>query len=80
MMTVRETYRITVEPGANPGKAAMRMAKFIVDRWLPSNAGGVHVMITPPLADSLLPFFQRPKPTVVSVDTHRDHPIITEIR
>ena len=80
MMTVRETYRITVEPGANPGKAAMRMAKFIVDRWLPSNAGGVHVMITPSLCISLLPFFERTKPTEISVDTHHNHPIITEIR
>ena len=80
MMTVRETYRITVEPGTNPGMAAMRMAKFIVDRWLPDNSGGVHVMITPLLANSLLLLFQRPKPTVVSVDTHGDRPIITEIR
>jgi hypothetical protein len=77
-VTTHEVYNITATPGANPQHAAARLASYIVNRWMPGNAGGVHVLITPKLASILLQFFARPKPTVLEVNTVGLTPVITE--
>lgn len=48
---------MTLHPGANPAKAASRAAQYIVNRWMPGNAGGVHLMVTPRLAQALLTIY-----------------------
>ncbi len=65
----QEVYRVTTKPGGRPDLAAMRLAVYIVDRWLPDHAGGVHILITPTLAEAVLPFFTRPRPVTLVVDT-----------
>ncbi len=46
-------YTISLKPGANTAIAASKLAHFIVERWVPGNAGGVHVLITPRIAETL---------------------------
>lgn len=46
-------YTVELKPGANVDAAASRLAKLIIDRWMPGNAGGVHILLTPRLAGSL---------------------------
>lgn len=79
MTTQHEVYTVTVQPGDNAKRAAVRMARYVVQRWMPGNAGGVHVFATPQLATLLLPFFTRPKPTTLRVDTMGLTPVLTEI-
>lgn len=77
-MIVRETYDVTVTPGNNAKKASIRMAHYIVQRWMPDNAGGVHMLAGAQLAGLLLPFFERVKPTKLRVDTTDNRPVISE--
>ena len=77
-MTARETDVVTVAPGANPDRAAARLARYIVDRWMPGNAGGIHLVATPRMASVLLQFFQRQQPTDLVVDTRGLVPVIRE--
>ena len=51
-------YVMTLHPGQRPEIAAAKAARYIVDRWMPNNAGGVHVMMTPRLAKALLAIYQ----------------------
>jgi hypothetical protein len=73
-----ESYTVTVTPGPNAQHAAARLAKYIINRWMPGNAGGIHVMVTPQMAESLLPFFQRKANTILTVDTMGTVPEIRE--
>lgn len=51
-------YTLTLKPGANAHRAADQAAAYVVNRWLPNNAGGVHILITPRLAKALLSMLQ----------------------
>jgi hypothetical protein len=77
--TVHEVYRVTITPGERPDLAALRMAKYIINRWMPDHAGGVVILLAPRLASLLQHFFTRPAATEVSVDTRGITPVITEI-
>ena len=79
MSTVHERYRVTVQPGKNAEAAAARLARLVVQRWMPGNGGGVHVFCTPNLAALLIQFFQREKSTTIEIDTDGITPVITEI-
>jgi hypothetical protein len=66
-------YTMTLHPGRNPAGAADKAARYIVDRWMPGNAGGVHVMITPRLAKALYTIYsEATKPVYIRV-TIRGH-------
>ncbi len=58
-------YIMTLHPGANPAKAAARAAQYIINRWLPNNAGGIHLMVMPRLAQALLTIYSE-----MSKETH----------
>ena len=76
---IEKPYKVKIEPGPNPEKAATRLATYIVNRWMPGNVGGVHIMLTPQLTKSLLPFFQRGEPTTIGVAIIRNRPVIKEL-
>jgi hypothetical protein len=66
-------FTITLTPGPNIGKAAAKAAAYVVDQWLPDNAGGVHVMVTTRLAATFLKLYQEAKGPVkvrVSLENH----------
>ncbi len=54
-------YIMTLHPGNNPAKAAARAAQYIINRWMPNNAGGIHLMVTPRLATALLTIYREMK-------------------
>ena len=60
-------------------KSAIKLAKIVIDRCMPHNAGGVHVIMMPKLAETLLPFFARKTDTKLKVDTNGSVPLITEV-
>lgn len=82
MIQNKEQYSIVVHPGANIHAASSRMARIIVDRWLPNNAGGIHLLMTPKVAQRLLPIFERAnklkRDVQVDINTLGMIPIITE--
>lgn len=51
-------YIMTLHPGPNAAAAAKRAATYIMDRWLPDNAGGIHVLVTPKLTAKLAQFYE----------------------
>lgn len=73
-----EIYEVTVSPGHNPENASLKLAHYIINRWLPGNAGGVHFMLDRKMANSLLQFFQRSKNTTLIINTMDNVPVITE--
>lgn len=79
----REVYRVTIHHSCNSGPAAERLARVIIDRWMPGNGGGVLVLLGPQLLCVLLPFFLKAKlqrrDVTISVDTTDPQPVITEI-
>jgi hypothetical protein len=79
MSQKRETYLLRAKPGKSPQTAAEKMSRYIIDRWIPGNAGGAHVLMGPGLTKLLLQFFKRPTPTKLRVDTRGSKPVITEI-
>lgn len=79
MSTVRATYRVTATPGQNAERAAASLARYVIDRWMPGNAGGVRVFGVPQLCALLLPFFQRDKATILEVDTRGITPVVKEV-
>ncbi len=46
----RQPYTMTLTPGRNADACANRAARYVIDRWLPDNAGGIHLMVTSRLA------------------------------
>jgi hypothetical protein len=52
-------FTITMHPGANVQRASAQLARLIIDRWMPDNAGGVHMLINPRLASSLSALWQQ---------------------
>lgn len=71
--------KIRITPGANPDKASLRLATLIVNKWMPGNAGGVHVICTPQLSKLLHQFFVRSKQTDIAVSFNGITPVISEI-
>lgn len=70
-----EPYVITLTPGGNHEDAAARCARYIVNRWLPGNAGSVHLMVTPRLAGVLLTIYrQMEEPTRIRVTVQNNIP------
>jgi hypothetical protein len=59
MSVVREVYDIRLEPGANVEKAVAKLSKYIIDRWMPDNAGGIVVMQGPALCELIYPIWRR---------------------
>jgi len=62
-------YKIKVTPGQNPKIAAEKLSRLIIDKAMPRNAGGVHVLCGPGLTSLLIPFFERNKSTVLLIDS-----------
>lgn len=83
-MTSREVYRVTMKPGGNTEKGVVKLARYIVDRWMPGNAGGVHVLATPALCQLLHPLWLRVqgegRAMQLEVDTRSGRPVISEVR
>lgn len=52
------SYVITLNPGVKSGEAAKKAATYIIDRWMPNNRGGVHVLVTPRLTAQLFKFWE----------------------
>lgn len=79
----REVYRVTIHPGRNVELAVARLARLIIDRWLPGHAGGVVLIAGPQLCQLLHPLFlksERERRSItISVDTTDPRPVITEI-
>lgn len=60
MTVVRfDPYTLTLTPGPNADRAAERAARYIIDTWMPGNAGGVHLMVTPRIKAALLAIYQK---------------------
>jgi hypothetical protein len=79
----REIYIITLHPGRRAEEATARLAKAIIDRWMPNHAGGAPLLIGPGLCQLLHPFFQkanqRNRDVMLRIDTTDTRPVITEI-
>lgn len=79
----REVYRITIHPGPNTMQATARLAKVIIDRWLPGHAGGAVILSGPQLCQLLHPIFVRAErlrcEVTLQVDTSSGRPVITEL-
>lgn len=70
-------FTMTLNPGPHAGKAAAKAAEYVVDQWLPDNAGGVHVMVTPRLAMTFLKLYQETKgPVKVRVSLENNIPLL----
>jgi hypothetical protein len=57
----REPYTITLKPGANVAAASKKCAEYIINTWLPNNAGGVHFMLTPKLTLTIYEIYKNIK-------------------
>lgn len=79
----REVYRVTIHPGRNTMDATARLARLIIDRWMPGHAGGVVVLAGPQLCQLLHPLFIKAERIrrciVLCVDTRTKRPVITEV-
>lgn len=71
-------FCVTLDPGNNVPQASMRLAKLIVDRWMPGNAGGVHLLVTPQMAKSLAAIWPHDRPKTLRVEIVGNRPVITE--
>jgi hypothetical protein len=60
-VTVRQfdPYTITLHPGKNAEAVAGKVARYIVDQWMPGNAGGVHLIVTPRLTKCLVEIYKK---------------------
>lgn len=78
----REVYRVTIHPGRNIEQAVARLARLIIDRWMPGHAGGVVVIAGPQLCAILRPFFIKAergcRNITIIVDTTETRPVIME--
>lgn len=63
-----DPYVITLTPGKTPERAAKECARYILNRWLPNNAGGVHLLAGPRLTKALETIYRTmPGPTEIRV-------------
>ncbi len=70
-------YVMTLRPGPNAEQAAERAARYIIDTWMPGNAGGVHLMVTPRLTKALLAIYTAAKgPVRVRVSLDGNVPLL----
>ncbi len=78
-----DPYTIEVKPGGNASMAAKRASKYVIDRWMPRNAGGVHVLMGSHLTATFESFFAlanrhgRPVDIRVTFENHR--PVLTVV-
>ena len=63
----KDPYELTLTPGANIEAAAAKVAKYIVNRWMPNNAGGIHMLVTPKIAAVLLELYKSVNATKISI-------------
>lgn len=79
---IREVYRVTIHPGRNTMEATSRLARLIIDRWMPGHAGGVVLLAGSQLCQLLHPLFVKAerirRDIVLCVDTRSSRPVITE--
>lgn len=77
-----QPYTMTLKPGRNPDKAAAGATKYIVEAWLPGNAGGALLMVGPRLMDVLLQLYERAalerRPIKIRVESRGNRPYISE--
>lgn len=78
-----EPYQVTLHPGANVDVAAKRLANYIVDTWMPGNAGGATFIMVPQLMQLLTPLYEKARVTNkdVRLDIRlvKNRPYITEV-
>ncbi len=84
MTIARLRYRVVIHPGGKTMEATARLAKRIIDEWMPGNGGGVTLMIGPDLCALLHPLFQKAqaqnRDLTIEVDTtNGTRPVITEV-
>jgi hypothetical protein len=76
-------YVLTLHPGANVEVAVARAARYIIDRWMPGNAGGVVLLLGPQLCGLLHPIWQRAnqtrRPINLRVELIANRPYVTEV-
>ncbi len=82
-MICRDSYIITLSPGGNVDAVAMRCASVVIDRWLPQNRGGVHLMMGPRLAAHIAALLHKAahhqRPIRVRVTIEGNIPVLTEL-
>lgn len=82
MSTTHEIYNVTIHPGASP-EGPMKLATMIINRWMPSNAGGAPFLLSPKLAKSLEQFFAKAKSSGkgvnIQINTRGTVPEIIEV-
>lgn len=82
MSTIREQYRIAIHPKASPEGPA-KMSRYIINRWMPGNAGGILVFGVPQLVGLLSPLFEKSrasgKDITIQINTLGITPVLTEI-
>ena len=72
-----EPYVMTLHQGKNKEAAAMKGARYIINKWMPGNAGGVHVLVTPKMAASLLSIYKTmTKDTKIRVSHQSNIPLL----
>ncbi len=80
----RDPYTVDIQPNRNAVEASVKLAKYIIDRWMPGNAGGVHVIVTPQLARGLSPLYARAtierRVISIRITVPGQIPVITELR
>lgn len=81
MTIAHEIYRVELRPGGNVEAAAGRLARTIIDRWIPGHAGGVHLLLTPKLASIVADLWRQvndgARARTLVVDTRRGMPVLT---
>jgi hypothetical protein len=70
-------FTMTLTPGPNAAEASVKAAKYVMNEWLPNNAGGVHILVTPKLAETFLKIYQEAKgPVKVRVSLENNIPLL----
>ena len=68
---------MTLTPGPNYGKAAARAAEYVVEQWMPGNAGAVQILVTPKLALTFFKLYKEAKgPVKVRVSIENNIPLL----
>lgn len=81
MIVASDSYVLTLRPGVNAAAAAKGAATYIINRWMPGNAGGVHLMLTPHLTRMLVRWWEMVNlvdhPAEVRVTIENNRPVLT---
>lgn len=71
----RTPYIITLHPGRRGDDAARRCSRYIIDRWMPGNAGGIHLLVGDQLSKALSTIYDyMTKPVRIRVTIHNNIP------